>query len=184
MAWGRQQRCASCNAEGRLPQASFRMFRQGVHLLCLLCTACHTLCRVGTALVIGGLLTRGMHRGSLDRTSAKAKGNGTAAANGTVASPGLRRAGSGASKALLLPLTIPVVRQASDGVLSGDADAAAAKKDDAMAIAVDVQAGALASGQQDGSCDDSAHVRSPSPVGSGVGGGPSVAIRRKALEMG
>ncbi len=140
--------------------------------------------RVGTALVIGGLLARGMHRGSLDRTSAKAKGNGTAAANGTVASPGLRRAGSGASKALLLPLTIPVVRQASDGVLSGDADAAAAKKDDAMAIAVDVQAGALASGQQDGSCDGSAHVRSPSPVGNGVGGGPSVAIRRKALEMG
>ncbi|KAL4457385.1 hypothetical protein ABPG75_012250 [Micractinium tetrahymenae] len=143
---------------------------------------------VGTALVIGGLLARGMHRGGLDRTSAlaKAKGGSGAAVNGSGASPKLRHAGSGSSKALLLPLsTIPVIRQASDGLMCGDAvaAAAAAKKDDAMAIAVDVQAGALASAQQDGGGSASAHVRSPSPVGSG-GGGPSVATRRKALEMG
>lgn len=141
-------------------------------------------CRVGTALVIGGLLARGMHRGSLDRTSAKAKGGGAAAANGSVASPGPRRTGSGTYKSLLLPLTIPVIQQASDGALAGDAVAAAAKKDDAMAIAVDVQAGALASAQQDGGGSSaSAYVRSPSPVGN-AGGGPSVAMRRKALEVG
>lgn len=137
--------------------------------------------------MIGGLLARGMHRGGLDRASAKVKGSSTAAASAGGASPGLRRAGSGSAKAaLLLPLsTIPVIRQASDGLVAGDAIASATKKDDTIAIAVDVQAGALASSQQDGGGGStSAHMRAPSPVGGGGGaGGTSVAMRRKALEM-
>lgn len=146
---------------------------------------------IGTSLVIGGLLARGMHRGGLERTSMKGRSPHAAISNssggsGSHPSSMLRRTSSNsqsAAKALLLPLTtIPVVRHSGPeaATAAGPLDAAAAAKKDAGAIAVDVQAGSLASGVQHGA----ASTRARSPTAANGKGAASVAMRRKALDLG
>lgn len=161
--------------------------------------ACLPACRLGTALVIGGLMARGMHRGGLARTSTNIQSPSAVRAAAAAASAGLlRRSPNGSSTpaaSLLLPaITIPIIRQ-NGGVTPADlapallgGDAAAAAKKDSGTIAVDVQAGALASllqleaGTGSAVAASTAHARSP-VAGSGMGAG-SVTTRRKTLDLG
>lgn len=134
--------------------------------------------RLGTLLVIGGLVARGMHRGSLARTSAKATN-------------GMRKSASVGE--LLLPASVPVIDQAAGGRSAAAADAAAeegrllqhallaaaaAKKVGEARIPVEVQAGALAGGTAEAS---RLALRRGSPL---AGSTASVAARRKGTELG
>ena len=117
-------------------------------------------------------MARGMHRGSLDRTSAKGR-----------ASP-LKRAASAA--ALLLPLvTIPIINQLE----SGGAQPLLApghKKDSARGDVFDVQASSLLRAEY-GASGGRALRRSPSGGGGSATAGSAkagAAFRRKALDMG
>jgi hypothetical protein len=134
-------------------------------------------CRLGTLLVICGLVARGMHRGGLARTSAKA-------ANG------MRKSASVGE--LLMPATVPVIDQAASGGGGAAADvaaeegrllqhallAAAAKKLGEARIPLDVQAGALGGAPAEGS---KLALRRGSPL---AGGSASLAARRKPAELG
>ena len=143
--------------------------------------------RLGTLLVIGGLVARGMHRGGLERTSSKRQHQLLGAVGGGSGPAGLRTAAgatNSSASALLLPITtIPAISQHASGSQELDAAlsaaaAAAASKKDGRGIPVDVQAGALASGGP----DVSSLRRSPS-LGGGSKGGSGVDTRRKALEL-
>ncbi|PSC69081.1 adenosine 3-phospho 5-phosphosulfate transporter 1 isoform A [Micractinium conductrix] len=128
---------------------------------------------IGTALVIGGLMARGMHRGGLERTSAVHRSK-TPTAMGGGGAPRRAAAASGAAS-LLLPLTtIPVIAQLAPEAAAAVAAAAAAAKKDASSIAVDVQAGSLASSLSESGSGGALGARSPHAARG--------AARRKASE--